>query len=111
MNGGVSLASLGGQVTGRTVNGGLSITLTGNKWDGKGLDVETTNGGISWKLPKEYSAQFFTSTNMGSIRAGKPVTKTGFMNKELATSLGKGGVMVKAVTSNGGIRVEQEGRD
>ncbi|WP_046246942.1 DUF4097 family beta strand repeat-containing protein [Hymenobacter terrenus] len=110
VNGGVSLASLGGQVSGLTVNGGLNITLTGNKWDGKGLDVETTNGGIHWKLPQDYSAQLFTSTNMGNIRTALPVTKSGMFHKELTASLGKGGVAVKAVTTNGGISVDQ-GRD
>ncbi|MBD2767704.1 hypothetical protein IC235_07340 [Hymenobacter sp. BT664] len=107
VNGGVSLTSLGGQVTGLTVNGGLSITLTGSKWEGKGLDVETTNGGINWKLPQEYSAQLFTSTNMGNIRTELPVTKSGMFHKELMASLGKGGAPVKAVTTNGGISVEQ----
>ncbi|MBF9237920.1 hypothetical protein I2I05_10990 [Hymenobacter sp. BT683] len=110
VNGGVSLASLGGNVTGHTVNGGLNITLSGSKWDGTGLDVQTTNGGINWKLPQDYSAQLFTSTNMGSIRAGFPVTKSGFMRKELATTLGKGGAPVKAVTTNGGVNLVQ-GRD
>jgi len=108
VNGGVSLVNLGGSVTGKTVNGGLNITLSGKQWDGKGLDVETTNGGITWNLPKEYSAQLETSTNMGSIRASMPVTKSGLMRKELVTSLGKGGAPVKAVTVNGGIRVNQE---
>ena len=108
-NGSVSLANLGGQVTGRTVNGGLSIVLSGSKWDGKGLDVETTNGGISWMLPDNYSAQLFTSTDMGSIRTELPVTKTGFMHKEVVASLGKGGAPVKAVTTNGGIHVRRLG--
>ncbi len=107
VNGGVSLASLGGNVTGKTVNGGLTISLSGRQWQGKGLDVETTNGGITWQLPKDYSAQLFTSTNMGSIRAGFPVTKSGFMRKELATTLGKGGAPVKAVTTNGGVSLVQ----
>ena len=107
VNGGVSLANLGGQVTGNTVNGGLSITLTGNKWEGKGLDVETTNGGISWKLPQDYSAQLFTSTNMGHIRTTLPVTKSGMFHKELTANLGKGGAPVKAVTTNGGVSVNQ----
>lgn len=110
VNGGVSLASLGGQVTGQTVNGGLNITLTGSQWNGKGLDVETTNGGIYWKLPLNYSAQLFTSTNVCSIRTGLPVTKLGLLHKEVTANLGKGGASVKAVTTNGGINVEQ-GRD
>lgn len=107
VNGGVSLTSLGGQVTGQTVNGGLSITLTGSQWNGKGLDVETANGGIHWRLPQAYSAQLFTSTNMGNIRTSLPVNKSGLLHKELVASLGKGGAPVKAVTTNGGISVEQ----
>lgn len=111
VNGGVTLAGLGGQVTGQTVNGGLTIRLTGRQWDGQGLDVATTNGGIRWELPREYSAQLFTSTDVGSIRTGLPVTKSGYLHREVAASLGRGGAPVKAVTTNGGISVEQPGRD
>ncbi len=108
VNGGVSLASLGGQVKGETVNGGLDIILTGTQWEGKGLDVTTTNGGITWKLPRTYSAQLFTSTNMGGIHTGLPVTKSGMFHKQVEASLGQGGAPVRAVTTNGGIDVVQE---
>jgi DUF4097 and DUF4098 domain-containing protein YvlB len=110
-NGGVNLANLGGYVKGETTNGGVNINLTGRQWEGKGLDVATTNGGIRWHLPQDYSAQLFTSTNMGNIRANFPVTKTGLLRRELATSLGKGGAPVRAVTTNGGVSVEQTGRN
>jgi hypothetical protein len=43
-NGGVRLNDVGGSVRGRTRNGGLHVTLAGQRWDGEGLDVETTNG-------------------------------------------------------------------
>ena len=108
VNGGVSLASLGGQVKGETTNGGVDIILTGTQWEGKGLDVTTTNGGITWKLPRTYSAQFITSTNMGGIHTALPVTKSGMFRKELTASLGQGGATVKAVTTNGGIDVVQD---
>ncbi|MFC6225205.1 DUF4097 domain-containing protein [Hymenobacter artigasi] len=107
-NGGVNLANLGGHVKGETTNGGVNITLSGSKWEGKGLDVATTNGGIHWKLPRTYSAQLFTSTNMGGIRTSLPVTKSGMFHKEVMASLGQGGATVKAVTTNGGIDVSQE---
>lgn len=96
------------------MNGGLDISLNGNQWEGKGLDVTTTNGGITWTLPRDYSAQLFTSTNMGGIRTGLPVTKTGMFHKEITANLGKGGAPVRAVTTNGGISVVQvqvQGRD
>ncbi len=107
-NGGVNLANLGGSVKGETTNGGVNITLGGSKWEGKGLDVATTNGGIHWKLPRTYSAQLYTSTNMGGIRTSLPVTKSGMFRKEVTASLGQGGAPVRAVTTNGGINVSQD---
>ena len=109
-NGGVNLANLGGQVKGETTNGGVNITLSGSKWEGQGLDVATTNGGIHWKLPAAYSAQLYTSTSHGGIHTTLPVTKSGMFHKEVTASLGQGGATVKAVTTNGGIDVSQ-GRD
>ena len=48
---------------------------------------------------------------MGSLHSGLPVTKLGFMHKEVVASLGKGGAPIKAVTTNGGIHVRQEGEN
>ncbi|UOQ70092.1 hypothetical protein [Hymenobacter cellulosilyticus] len=46
---------------------------------------------------------------MGSIKADNlTVTKSGFMHKEVAANLGQGGAPVRAVTVNGGIKVNQE---
>lgn len=111
VNGGVSLSRLGGQVAGRTVNGGLSIRLGGQRWEGAGLDVETTNGGITWRVPTDYSAQLFTSTNAGGISAsnGLPVTKDGLLHRAVSATLGQGGASLKAVTTNGGISIKQAG--
>ncbi|MCC3158466.1 hypothetical protein LJ737_14545 [Hymenobacter sp. 15J16-1T3B] len=110
-NGGVSILGDGGDVKGRTQNGGLSITLTGSKWDGPGLDVATTNGGINWKLPADYSAQFFTSTVHGPIRTDFPSNVQGSVSRsEVAVALGKGGAPVKAVTTNGGVTVSRGGK-
>ena len=108
VNGGVTLDALAGHVQGQTTNGGLSITLAGTSWQGQGLDVETTNGGITWRIPAGYSAKLFTSTTIGSIRGDLPVTKTGMLSREVTASLGQGGAPVKAVTTNGGIQVRQE---
>ncbi|OON65643.1 hypothetical protein [Hymenobacter sp. CRA2] len=106
-NGGVSILGAGGDVKGSTRNGGLSITLTGAKWDGTGLDVTTTNGGISWKVPADYSAQLFTSTQHGPIRTDFPTKVQGSIGREVSVALGKGGAPVKAVTTNGGVTVSR----
>ena len=47
VNGGVALTGVAGDVTGRTTNGGVKVELEGVRWDGAGLDVETTNGGVT----------------------------------------------------------------
>jgi hypothetical protein len=56
-NGGVKLQDIGGRVNGQTQNGGLTVTLNGNRWDGEGLDVETSNGGVTLNLPEDYNAE------------------------------------------------------
>ncbi|WP_400191472.1 DUF4097 family beta strand repeat-containing protein [Hymenobacter sp. B81] len=109
-NGGVNISGDGGDVRGKTHNGGLNITLTGKKWEGKGLDVATTNGGINWKLPQEYSAQLFTSTQRGPIHTDFPTTVQGTIGREVAVNLGRGGAPVRAVTTNGGVNVSRAGK-
>ena len=59
-NGGVSLVDVSGDVRGRTVNGGVNIALEGSRWQGDGLDVETTNGGVRVELPAGYNAELHT---------------------------------------------------
>jgi hypothetical protein len=108
-NGGVNITGAGGDVKGHTKNGGLSITLTGAKWDGPGLDVATTNGGISWKVPADYSAQLFTSTQHGPIRTDFPTKVEGSIGREVSVALGRGGSPIKAVTTNGGVTVSRAG--
>ncbi|MGH9162150.1 MAG: hypothetical protein ACRD2X_19465 [Vicinamibacteraceae bacterium] len=61
-NGGVHLVDLSGSVRGRAQNGGLNVSLVGQTWDGEGLDVETTNGGIMLAIPEAYNAQLETRT-------------------------------------------------
>jgi DUF4097 and DUF4098 domain-containing protein YvlB len=104
-NGGVVLRRVGGAVRGSTTNGGLVIELTGDRWDGETLDVSTTNGGVIMSVPENYSAHLETGTVNGSISVDFPVTVQGRINKELAVNLGAGGATVKAMTTNGGVRI------
>jgi DUF4097 and DUF4098 domain-containing protein YvlB len=103
----VSLADLGGEVQGKAVNGSLSIKLSGNQWQGSGLDVETVNGSIRWEVPADYSAQFSTRTTNGSLKTTLPQSDPKSRRHEVNTVLGKGGQSVKAVTTNGSVVVRQ----
>ena len=106
-NGGLSLDSLAGDVVARTRNGGVSVTLDGDRWDGRGLDVETRNGGVSVDVPAEYSAELETGTVNGRIRIDFPVVVRGEIGRKLTTTLGSGGAPVRIVTTNGGVRIDK----
>lgn len=106
-NGGVSLTEVGGTVSGRTTNGGLKVQLSGTSWDGEGLDVRTTNGGITLVIPEGFNAELESATTNGGISVDFPVTVSGRINKRLRTTLGSGGPLLRAVTTNGGVTIKR----
>lgn len=109
-NGGLKLAGLAGKVTAHTTNGGVKVMLAGNAWQGEGFDVSTTNGGVDIQVPAEYSARLEARTTNGGFRSDLPVTVEGkYTNKRVNATLGKGGALVKVVTTNGGIRLNKAG--
>ncbi|HEY8227145.1 MAG TPA: hypothetical protein VIG25_17860 [Pyrinomonadaceae bacterium] len=107
VNGGVVLRRVAGAVHGSTTNGGLVIDLAGDHWDGETLDVTTTNGGIVMNVPENYSANIQTGTVNGSVNVDFPVTVQGRISKQVSFNLGSGGAMVRAMTTNGGVRVQK----
>jgi len=108
-NGGVQLDGLGGAVQGRTQNGGVKVALSGDRWDGLGLDVETTNGGVTLEVPQGYSAQLEASTVNGGVRSDVPLTTattaSGRLDRQVSATLGSGGAPVRVRTRNGGVRI------
>lgn len=109
VNGGVQLSDLGGRVNGRTRNGGVKVALSGSQWDGEGLDVETSNGGVTIEIPEAYNAQLETRTVNGGFRSELPLTLSGELSprRGISTTLGAGGAPVRVRTTNGGVRIEQ----
>ena len=108
VNGGVLLADVSGDVRGRTVNGGLDVRLDGQRWDGTGLDVETTNGGVRMRLPDGYNAELTAETTNGGLDVDFPVTVQGRisnLNRRIATTLGSGGPRLHVRTVNGGVTI------
>src|SRR5262245_23017248 len=108
VNGGITLSNIGGDIRGGTTNGGLTVNLSGDRWDGAGLDVETKNGGINMSVPENYSAALETATTNGRISVDFPITVNGRINRELTTTLGAGGARIRAVTTNGGVRIQRK---
>jgi hypothetical protein len=108
-NGGVRLADLGGRVNGQTRNGGLTVTLSGDRWDGDGLDVQTSNGGVTLAIPDGYNAELETRTVNGGLRIDFPITVQGEFSprRGISTTLGSGGPPVRVRTTNGGVRINR----
>jgi hypothetical protein len=106
-NGGVRLQDVGGRVNGETRNGGLDVRLGGSRWDGDGLDVATSNGGVTLSIPDGYNAELETRTVNGGLRIDFPVTVTGELNSRrgITTTLGSGGPLIRARTTNGGVKI------
>jgi DUF4097 and DUF4098 domain-containing protein YvlB len=85
----------------------LNVELTGNRWEGEALDVRTTNGGVSLSIPSNYSAHLETGTVNGRISVDFPITMQGDITKEVAVNLGSGGPTIRAMTTNGGVRISR----
>ena len=109
VNGSIHLARVGGDVRGTTTNGGLNIELDGAQWSGTGLDAETTNGGVTVFIPQGYSAELETGTVNGGFDLDFPITVKGRIGHTLRTTLGDGGPAIRAVTTNGGVRITRGG--
>ncbi|MGH9421403.1 MAG: hypothetical protein ACRD3J_15600, partial [Thermoanaerobaculia bacterium] len=95
-------------VTARTTNGPLLISLSGNKWDGSGLDARTTNGPLTISVPENYSAHLETGTTNGPVSLGFPVTVSGRINRDISTDLGSGGPTIRATTTNGPLTLRRK---
>ncbi len=106
-NGGVRLENVGGEFRGETTNGGLNIDLSGDRWDGSGLDVETRNGGVNLTMPSNYSAELETGTTNGRLRIDFPITVQGLIGKRINTTIGAGGPKIRAMTTNGGVNIRR----
>jgi hypothetical protein len=107
VNGGISLRQVAGDIRAITTNGGVTAYLDGQTWRGTGLDLQTTNGGVSLEIPRGYNAELETGTVNGSMNIDFPVTVQGFIGRRITTKLGQGGPRVRATTTNGGVRIRE----
>lgn len=106
-NGGLTIRNTGGNVRGRTTNGGISVSLTGTRLDGRGVDLETTNGSITLTLPEPFDAELEASTVNGSVDVDYPITMQGRIGRNIRATLGRGGAPVWLRTTNGGVRIRR----
>jgi len=98
----------GGAVTARTTNGGVRITMAGGQISPDGLDIRTTNGSVRLALPDGVNAHLEARTTNGGMTVDFPVQIQGRIGKSLSTDLGQGGPTIRAVTTNGSVRVTRQ---
>lgn len=107
VNGGITLREIGGDIRAHTTNGSVTAFLGGTTWRGTGLDLQTTNGGVSLDIPRGYNAELETGTVNGGMNIDFPVTVQGFIGRRITTKLGSGGPRVRATTTNGSVRIRE----
>ena len=107
VNGGIQLNDVGGEIRGETVNGGLQVELAGEKYDGPGLDLKTVNGGVTLRVPSNFSGELDARTANGGISVDFPVTISGLINnrRQITGTLGSGGPRLRLSAVNGGITI------
>lgn len=107
VNGPLDLRDVGGDVHARAQNGPLNVSLTGSRWNGAGLDAETTNGPVTLSLPRGYAATLTTGTVHGPMDVDFPVTVHGRFPRQFTTEIGGGGAPIRVVTTNGPVNVRR----
>lgn len=107
VNGGIRLDAVAGDVRAETTNGGVNARLSGTTWRGRGLDLRTTNGGVDVTVPRGYNARLETGTVNGPMNVNFPITVQGRIGRHVETQLGTGGPLIRATTTNGGVRISE----
>jgi DUF4097 and DUF4098 domain-containing protein YvlB len=107
LNGGVSIRDVRGDLRGGTTNGGVMLQLDGDRWVGEGVDLETTNGGVTVVIPERYNARLETGTVNGGMHVDFPITVQGMVGRRLSTTLGAGGPLIRVRTTNGGVTLRR----
>lgn len=105
INGGITLDGVSGGITARTNNGGVRLALAGGEISPDGLDIRTTNGSVRLALPEGVNAHLDARTTNGGMTVDFPIQVQGRLGKSLSTDLGSGGPTIRAVTTNGSVRV------
>jgi DUF4097 and DUF4098 domain-containing protein YvlB len=106
-NGPLAVSRAAGRIKGRTTNGPVTAVLAGKAWTGEGLDLETTNGPVKIEVPSDYAARLEASSVNGPLHVDFPVSVESQSPRELRATLGQGGALLRARTTNGPVRVRR----
>jgi len=106
--GGIKLRDIKGRVDAETSGGSIGVAVTGPN---KGINVETSGGGIDIVIEKSAGAEIDASTSGGGVECDLPVTVKGKLDgSHIRGTVNGGGPLIRAHTSGGGIRIRSEGK-
>lgn len=106
VNGSIDVSTTG-LARASTVNGGIDVAMGRANWSGD-LDFETVNGGITLTFTGDVSTEVSAETVNGSISTDYPLTVQGrFGPKRLRGTIGEGGRSLSLSTVNGSIELRR----
>jgi len=110
-NGPLDLKRVSGDITGKTQNGPVKLELAEGNWQGRQLDLATTNGPVNITVPANFQAHIQAETTNGPIRTdfGGAVDDSKGRARKLDLNVGAGGATLKVTTTNGPINVNRPG--
>ena len=106
-NGSIAARDIRGRADLRTTNGGIRAHFAGPIPSDGEVRLRTTNGAVELTLPREVSARLEASTTNGGISTDFPITVQGRIGRQISATLGNGGPLIEARTTNGAIRLIQ----
>ncbi len=108
-NGRIGIKKAGGSVTAATTNGSIRAELV-TVAEQADINLKTTNGSITLKLPEDFNGEIDARTVNGSITTELPVTFEGkFTKRRLRGYVGSGNsdVHCELTTTNGSISIRK----
>ncbi|MEA2602256.1 MAG: hypothetical protein QOF89_3248 [Acidobacteriota bacterium] len=105
-NGGISATRIAGAVKAGTTNGGIDADLL-DVPDGSNLQLETTNGGISVRLPRDARLSVDASTTNGRVDSDFEVEGAPKGKRSLKGDINGGGGRLELSTTNGNIDIRE----
>jgi hypothetical protein len=108
-NGPLTLENNSGKQTARIQNGPVTVTLSGDSWNGTGLDAQATNGPVRLEIPSGYrSGVVLESAGHGPFDCNATVCSEGrktWDDDHKRIEFGTGPTLVRVSTVNGPVSV------
>ena len=109
-NGPVTLEGNSGKQTVHTENGPVTLSLSGNSWDGAGIEAHATNGPVKLQIPSGYkSGVVLESDGHGPFQCIASVCSEGrktWEDESKRIEFGSGPTLVRLSTVNGPVSVD-----